>query len=317
LLEAETEFQKNLNLYGDLSDYKACLDKYLVSFKEYEYYLRFWSKTEEERATFVSQLAMWTLYQYNSKASYFDDKALFLTKFNKYCHREYLLARRSSFEEFKALITSKDCIVKPLNDSRGNGVFKTNHDKIDNIDALYKKCVDCNYIVEECILGCAELQAFHPSSLNTLRVVTISGNGKAEVVAGVFRLGRDGSIIDNISAGGFFTLIDVETGIVTEGGTITSDERYEVHPNTGLRVKGFQIPRWKEITATCIEACQVVPDAFITCWDVTINSNGEIVFVEGNKSPQFLHQAIGRKGDRKRIEAALIHVFGGKIKYPV
>ena len=157
-------------------------------------------------------------------------------------------------------------------------------------------------IVEECVRGNKEIQAFHPNSLNTIRVVTFSNGDKKEVFGAFLRTGRNGSSIDNAHAGGIFAQINIETGIIESDGINSDGEMFKVHPYSNLQFKGFKIPLWKEIKELCLEACSTIPNIKFAGWDVTINDNNELQLIEGNHAPDFdVMQSPLKVGVKKKV----------------
>ena len=274
---------------GSYEDYKDALGKHWVSYNEYALQYDFPPKPEQVREEYVSRLKMkYFVWKYipASVQYIFKDKVLFLSFFKSFVHREWLYAPDATFDEFVSLVSRYDCIVKPKAGSLGQGIFKTCKDSVRDIRALYDSCVKGRMLVEQYIESCDELSAFHPQSLNSIRVVTVSNQEKAEVFGSFFRMGGGASIVDNAHAGGIFAQINVETGVIESDGINTKGQRFPFHPDSRLKIKGFKIPKWDLICKTCSEAATMTKNT-LTGWDVVINKSGEIEFVEGNNAPDF------------------------------
>ena len=67
-------------------------------------------------------------------------------------------------------------------------------------------------------------------------------------------------------------------------GANKAGEAYELHPMTGKRIPGTQIPFWEEAKAMCLEAMHRVPQVRFVAWDVAITADGPR-FIEGNSFP--------------------------------
>ena len=270
----------------------------------------FTNKTEEEREEYVSRLKMkyfCVRYSPRNLIPLFGRKQVFLKSFSKFIHRKWLFVPNASFEEFSQLLYSCDCIVKPTEESLGRGIFKVyKDDEQKDVKKLYETRLKGKMIVEECIESCEELKAFHPQSLNTIRVVTISNRKqkKSEVIGSFIRTGVGNSIVDNAHAGGVFALINLTDGEVETDGADTKGNKYELHPDSGVRFKGFKIPKYDRIKAICCEAAKLT-DNPLTGWDVAINNKGEIDFVEANCWPDFDVMQTPQKGIKKRIDSLL------------
>ena len=317
LASAAKEYKKG-NALGDFDDYKNALEKHWVSYQEYAYQYEFYKKTEEEREEYVSRLRMAYFYwRYTPGAvkSVFRNKTKFLKTFGKYIHREWLYAPAASFEDFEKTVTHYDCIVKPCDGKLGKGIFKIYKDADHKDDrALYESCVKDRMLVEQCIESCEELKAFHPQSLNTIRVVTVGNKDKACVFSGVLRTGVGNSVVDNSHAGGVSAQINVKEGIIESDGADTKGNRFESHPDSGIRFKGFKIPQWDTIVTTCCEAAKLAGNP-MTGWDVVINSQGDVEFIEANYGPDLdMMQSRYKAGVKKRIYALIKEYCGVELK---
>lgn len=317
LANAKKEFEKGSSL-GSFEDYKLALEKHWVSYTEYTKQYEFYKKTEEERDEYISRLKMASFYwSYSSAAAKSVNrkgKQGFLTKFYKNVHRKWLYVPEASFEEFEQMVSNYDCIAKPYDGKLGNGIFKIYKDEHKNTRQLFDACVKDKILVEECIEECEELKAFHPQSLNTLRVVTISNKEKATVFSGVFRTGVGDSVVDNTHKGGVSVQIDVKTGVVETDGANTRGERFVCHPDSGIAFKGFRIPQWDNIINTCCEAAKIYGNP-ITGWDVVVNRQGEVEFVEANCGPDMdMMQTRYNAGAKKRIYALIKEYCGIEMK---
>ena len=313
LAEAKVEFEKGYS-FGNLDDYKQALEKHWVSYKEYAEMYAFYNKTESERSEYVSLLKMTYFYRrYNNGTilPLMRDKQRFLKTYSKCIHRKWLYAPEATYEQFEELITHFDCIVKPCDEARGKGVFKIYKNAVHNNDkALYKSCVENRMVVEQCIESCVELKVFHPKSLNTIRVVTIAGKEKACVFSGVFRAGVGDSVVDNTHAGGISVQINPMDGIVETDGADATGKRYTNHPDSGIQFKGYIIPQWDRIVENCCEMAKEVKNP-ITGWDVVINKQGQVEFIEANYGPDLDVMQVRYGHGIKRSLYALIKEYCG------
>lgn len=317
LSKAQNKFSKK-DALGSLEDYGQALKKHWVSYSEYAEKYEFYKKNEEQRDEYVSALKMDYFYRrYCPMAAkaVFRDKTRFLEVYGDYVHRKWLYIPKASFADFEKMVSQYDCIAKPLNESRGKGIFKVFKDDAErDIQKLYDYFVKNNYLIEQCIENGKELKAFHPQSLNTIRVVTVSNKEKACVFSGVLRVGIGGNVIDNSHAGGISAQINIESGIVETDGADSHGNRYEYHPDSNIKIKGFNIPYWDAIVNTCCEAARrtSIP---IVGWDVVANDDGTIEFVEGNHRPDMdVMQVRYKRGVKKQIFALIKEYCGIEMK---
>lgn len=313
--EAVRRFREERPEHGSLTDYKEALRKHRVTYSEYMFSYEYWHLSEEERDKFISTSEMQCIYRKlgdKQVREVFHDKVQFLKDFHRFVHRKWARARDLTPESLRRMVESQDCIAKPIDGTRGDGIFKIRRDEVTDWEGLYRKCYDGNLLIEECIRACDELSDLHPASLNTIRVVTLSHNGRFRVFGALLRMGAHGSIIDNTHAGGVYAPINVETGTIDIPAIDGQNRHYEFHPDTHKPIKGFRIPHWDLILQTCREASQTIPNIRFAGWDLCINSDGKVEIIEGNHAPDFDGgmQAPLKIGVKRKLADAVREVMG-------
>lgn len=317
LASAKKEYE-NGSQFGNLYDYKRALEKHWVSYQEYSKMYQFFKKSEEERNEYVALLRMSYFYRrYNNGVvlPIMRDKQRFLKAYSKYIHRKWLFVPDASYDEFEQLVTSYDCIIKPCDAARGKGVFKIYKDADHSNDkSLFETCVKNRMMVEQCIESCKELMDFHPQSLNTIRVVTIAGKERACVFSGVLRTGVGDNVVDNTHAGGISVQINPQSGVIETDGADSNGNKYVYHPDSKIQFKGFRIPHWDDIVEkSCKLAIEVANP--ITGWDVVVNSQGEVEFIEANYGPDLdVMQVRCGHGIKKKLYALIKEYCGIEMK---
>ena len=265
--EAKKRFAKEKPNHGSYNDYKNAFWKHRVTYLEYMYSYEFWRLSEEQRDEFISTSEMHCIYRKLGKKQVreiFHDKVAFLKAFHSFIHRDWALASELSFEQFKTMVQQHDCIAKPIDGTQGEGIFKICAASVKDWRMLYEQCVKDNILLEECIQAYNEIAEFHPSSLNTIRVVTVSNEDKCVVFGALLRMGAHGSVIDNTHAGGVYAPINVEMGTIDIEAIDSQNHHYANHPDTGKPIKGFKIPMRGQIMETCKEASKTIPDIHFT-----------------------------------------------------
>ena len=138
-------------------------------------------------------------------------------------------------------------------------------------------------LLEECVVQHRDLMALHPNSVNTCRVITFTQGSVTNVVAAYLRIGN-GRYVDNFNNGGMVVPIEEDCGKIIYPALDKSHNLYDVHPLTGVAIKGFQVPLWDEVLDMVKKAGQVVPQVGIVGWDVCVTDNGPLL-IEGNDFP--------------------------------
>lgn len=316
--DAVKKFAEEKPCNGSLRDYKKALRKHRVTYREYMHGYEFWRLDEKQRGEFISQREMMCIYRkavHEKVKSCFIDKKAFLTAYSEFVHRKWLDVTRSStvpYKEFFGFVSSFECVAKPVAGSQGKGIFVIDHPDEKEALRLWQFCRENDYLVEERVAECQELAEYHPQSLNTIRIVTMSGKGECVFVGALLRMGVNDSFIDNTHSGGIFVPIDIKTGIALMDGIDIQGNTYKVHPNSGKEIKGFKIPHWEECLEVCRNATRVIPDVRFAGWDICILPDGGIELIEGNAAPNVDGglQAPLKKGIKSKIQAEGKRLFG-------
>ena len=213
-----------------------------------------------------------------------NDKKHFNSEFPEYIGRKWI-GDEASKEEFSVFCKATGkLIIKPTGGSQGRGVFFAVPETNEDIEALYDKVHGQHYIIEEVINEHQKLSALHPQSVNTLRLYTTRSlkDGIVRVTGAVIRIGRGDSGIDNYSSGGMVAEIDTDSGIVISRAVDEAGREYLKQPDTGIDIKGFEVPQWDEVKKKVLEAHEKVKDLNYIAWDVVVRDDDSIAFLEAN-----------------------------------
>lgn len=236
-----------------------------------------------------------------------DSKALFNEEYGKYIRRQWINMETVSFDEFKVFMEAADRVfIKPTCGTYGIGISSIEGGADGDFEEVFNEYSGKPFVFEEQVQAHPELKKFNPTSLNTLRIVTVTVKGKADIFGAVFRMGRSGSIVDNNHSGGLSALVDVDTGVIYTTATDQKYGRYVFHPDSGEQIVGAGIPYWDEIKEEVGEIALVNPDIGYVGWDIALDSEGRLELIEGNYSadPDVLQKAdqIGKWNKLKKYE---------------
>lgn len=292
-----------------------------VSQSEYMIFGFYNLSTGEQKKYLTDVEATRLMRPYNNDSEpYLKSKATFLKNFTRFIHRGWLYVPKASYEEFCDFLHKYRTIaLKPQYSSWGIGFFKLTEEEFaskEDPKEFYQKLCEGRYLAEEFVQSCKELTAFHPSSLNTLRVITFRNGDRFEVFGGGLRVGNNGLCVDNAHGGGIFCEIDPESGKIITDGLDEYSNSYVTHPMTGVPFKGMQIPRWKEVVELCKEASKELPCLRVVGWDVAILEDGTLELIEGNHSPGMnIVQAPAKHGVYERFSSMLLDYYGEPDQY--
>lgn len=325
-IKGTKEFPEGFNekkLFHDYLKVRRKNPEKRVSQSEYMIFGFYDLSTAEQKKYLTDIEATRLMRPYNNESEkYLKDKVNFLKNFKRFVHRGWLYVPETDYETFCEFVHKYHTIaLKPQYSSWGIGFirlteaeFEAKEDKMEFFHMLCKG----KYLAEEFVVSHEALAVFHPSSLNTLRVITFRKEEQVEIFGCGLRVGNNGLHVDNAHGGGIFCEIDPESGRIITDGLDENANSYERHPMTGVRFKGVEIPYWEEICKLCKEAAQELPCLRVVGWDVAILEDGSLELIEGNHSPGMnIVQAPAKHGVHDKFANMLLAYYGAPEQYEI
>lgn len=295
--------KSNLHFYIDI--FRNSL-KYNISILEY-FQFGFYKPncTDEEKASWAGTGYMYEYQGFMNPRQYRDlleDKTVFDKVYGK-----FIKHHAASLEDLKSDSKLGEQI---LSNPSGKIVFKLKDgDCGRGVEVVQSKDYDVKKmiahmeqtgagLVEDFVQQHEDINKLAPTALNTVRVFTqLRPNDEVVILGCRLRISVHG-VTDNLAGGNIAAFIDPETGIVVDNGVysdITKPEE-EFHPVTGWKIKGTQIPFWKETIALAKEMATMDTRNRSIGWDIAITSTGPDV-IEGNREwCKLLYQLPAKKG---------------------
>lgn len=205
--------------------------------------------------------------------------------FRKYINRPWLyVTKETSRSEILDFVNKNTPVIaKPNHGEQGHGIIVLQKDN--SIDELVQVLELEDYLLEKMQKNCPELEQLNPSSLNTLRVVTLLDTfGEPHILGAWLRVGASGKVIDNWGGGGVGYNVDIETGLIDRLGKDKRNRKYIYHPSSGILMLGFKIPHFLEIKKRVLEMALIMPQARYVGWDIAVTPEG-IDLIEMNCPP--------------------------------
>ena len=146
-------------------------------------------------------------------------------------------------------------------------------------------------------------------ALVTARIVTAVKNGVPGVLESFVKIPAPGGLTDNFLRGVTGTVMagfDHETGRLTElVGLLRPGNRYviehaAVHPVTGRRIAGEQLPSWRAAVEIACRAAMAHPRTATLGWDIAMTSSGCMI-LDGNPNWGSGRQLCWREGVRPTL----------------
>lgn len=175
-------------------------------------------------------------------------------------------------------------IIKPSIESGGGKsimVYKAgDKDKFENFIGeitTYNNCV-----VQEFASQHEQLASLHPSSLNTIRIMTFFHDGKTRAISTIIRMGAGGGKIDNASAGGIFVGVDKMGNLKNIAYNLYGDV-FKQHPTTGEHYEEHHVPGFDKL----LQLAENLHYRFLNftrliSWDFAIDAEGDPILIEMN-----------------------------------
>ena len=139
-------------------------------------------------------------------------------------------------------------------------------------------------------------------SVNGIRATAVKDkNGKIHIYHPWIKAGVGGTFVASAALDGFDAEVDSETGVVITHGYQENGTEYRVHPDSGITIKGFQIPKWDELKKLVEDIMNELPAYRYVGWDLVLTPRGWCV-MEGNYSGEFSFQFINGRGYKTEFE---------------
>ena len=292
-----------------------------------EYYLGLKDKTDAEkreymvgknRSVYVKHLN-WDAGP--DRVEQLEDKYRLYQTLKPYYKRDVIEIRSmEDYDTFAAFAAKHPVfVVKPSNFFFGIGVHKVDLNDFNGDARLAMESIlsegeaihakhpyrASKMVIEELIEQHPALTALHAASVNCIRVTAVRDPaGKLHIYHPWIKAGIGGSFVATAASDGFDAEIDPATGVVITDGYQESGNVYKVHPDSGITIKGFQIPAWDELIVFVQEIMDRLPGYRYIGWDLVLTPQGWCV-LEGNYSGEFIYQMINGRGYKKDFEALI------------
>lgn len=226
----------------------------------------------------------------------FSNKVAFNRTFKSYIKRNWIEVNDSNEKDFISFVEKySEAIIKPIGLCHGKGVQIVTPRTV----AKFAGFVG---LVEERIKNHEVISRLNPTSVNSIRVVTLlKKNLEVKVLCAILRIGKNKGILDNAKAGGISCLIDIDSGIIASNGWDFKGNEYVYHPVSHIHIMGYQMPKWNEVISLAKELATIDKRAKLVGWDIVVTPN-HIELLEGNIPPgENIMQMFLKNGLKKDI----------------
>ena len=269
-----------------------------------------------ERKTFMTSLIQHHIAKKVNDADaaeVFASKLRFNRRFADYIGRDWLDLTESDAQGLRDFAAKHPTIIAKVPISReGHGVFRYDTTEVTDFDAFYADLVGKGQLlVEEQIIQHPYLASYCAGTVNTTRITSYFDGEQVHLLVRVQKFGR-GSVSDQFSWGGFFTMLDEKGHSVGRGHQGKDDTFYEVHPESKQSIVDFQVPLWDQVVDLIDRVAREVPEVPYVGWDVAVGPDKPLL-IEGNWIPGLYETRVLATGIRTGSRPAHAAVMTGEV----
>ena len=185
-------------------------------------------------------------------------------------------------KEIEAILGKYDkLIVKPsIENGFGKGVNLYQKEQYERISKEYKK----DYLVQEVLTQHSSVAALNPSSINVVRVISLSVGGKVSPVNYALRCGATGAITDNFiteDGRGMFVVGVQKDGTLKDEAFFSCGEKITMAPN-GQTFAGIKLPNFEKALEMTTRIHEKLPHFGFVGFDICFDEDGEPRIMEFN-----------------------------------
>lgn len=289
-----------------------------------EFYYKAYNKTHQEKSTYLTQQNRFLYYSRLNKRSsinLLEDKYEAYLCFKEYYCREIIkICNEDDYDIFLDFITRHPVfVVKPIDLSNGLGIRKVDSRAYSDKKKLYLELINAGKefdnsqefkwstdlsgsVLEEIIIQDEAINKMNPHSVNSVRITTIRVNNEIHIYYPWIKVGSGGEFVVSAIFGGFDACINAETGIVETDGVMESGRIVQYHPDTHVKIKDFQIPKWDELINLAKEVASKLDSTInYVGWDFVLTPKGWVI-MEGNFYGDVMWQMCYDKGMKEDLE---------------
>ena len=269
-------------------DILVCAAKYGAGYYDYLMF-GFYNMNGKQRDTYLTRVRNKKVIDLMNDPAYsdeFDDKLRFNQRFARYLGRKTLNGETATPEQFTDCIAGQEAIFAKINHGDcGRGVNKLYVRDYDSPAAMLQYIQENQLVVLEHVLAQhPDMARLHPSSVNTMRILTDLVDGQVHIAYISVKMGRGDGVCDNSGQGGVLCRVDPDTGKIISPATDDYFNVYDKHPDTGIPFVGYQLPMVPQAIDLAKQAAREIPQVGHVGWDIAITPDGPAI-IEGNDFP--------------------------------
>lgn len=178
----------------------------------------------------------------------------------------------------RQLSTEPELVVKmAMGSEGGRGVFFVPGTELAQAESRIRDDI----VIQRPVVQHRRLSAINPTSVNTIRMISLLSGTGVKVYSTILRIGVGKSRVDNASSGGITCGVS-ETGCLRKYAYKANGERFEMHPDTGLIFDGYEIPGYQKCLEAVARLHVQIPHFRLVSWDFSVNEAEDPILIEAN-----------------------------------
>lgn len=187
----------------------------------------------------------------------------------------------SKEDAIKILASKSNITIKPSMASYGGKNVKfLNNPSEDEVREFLDSKIGENLIFQETIKQSEKTAKLHPTSLNTIRIMTLILDNDVKILPSAFRMGVGKSKVDNASFGGIYCRINSD-GSLSDFAYDALGKKFEKHPDGG-EFSSVKFDFMDKVVSMVKEAAQRFPHFRLIGWDIAIDEKDDPIIIEAN-----------------------------------
>ena len=141
-----------------------------------------------------------------------------------------------------------------------------------------------DWVLQKAIVQHPDMQRFCHSAVSTVRVVVYRSvtDNQPHVTAAVLRVGQEGTVVDNIVAGGRFLRVNVSDGSI-EGPFISRfGSRSNIWNGLDINAQHYAVPSWDEVLQLSRNVALAIAPHRLLALDIAVNEKVKPMLIEYN-----------------------------------
>jgi hypothetical protein len=282
-----------------------------VGFQDYVDYDFAILSRAERRTMMTHPLSNAYSYRFDAEKqrAIFYDKWEFDKVFSDFLGREWMMIDEHNADDLRAFVERHPIIITKKQAGRsGAAINRYTLEEITDWEAFHRGLFERReLLVEENIVQHADVAAVCAGTVNSTRITAFFDGEKTHILHIAQKFGR-GQAADQMDFGGFYTMLDPETGRSLGSGYDSHNHVYPLHPDSGYAIAQFQLPMFDEVVKFIDAVARHVPEVQYVGWDISVTPTGPVL-IEGNWATGVYENkpsVLGiRTGHRPRFQAAM------------